>query len=124
MDDRAEVREFLTSRRARITPQQAGLPDVGRRRVPGLRRGEAATLAGLSVEYYAKLERGSPAGASPAVLDALAHALQLDDAERIHLSNLARTADGPDALSRPRRQAPRPPGTGRRDLRSKAISTP
>ena len=104
MDNRAEVREFLTSRRAKITPQQAGLPDVGHRRVPGLRRGEAATLAGLSVEYYAKLERGSLAGASPAVLEAVARALQLDDAERTHLFNLARAADGSDALARPRRR--------------------
>ena len=105
VDNRAEVREFLTSRRAKITPQQAGLPDVGHRRVPGLRRGEAATLAGVSVEYYAKLERGSLTGASPAVLNALARALQLDDAERTHLFNLARAADGSDALARPRRRA-------------------
>jgi transcriptional regulator with XRE-family HTH domain len=104
VDNRAEVREFLTSRRAKITPQRAGLPDVGTRRVPGLRRGEAAALAGVSIEYYAKLERGALAGASPAVLDALARALQLDDAERTHLFNLARAADGSDALARPRRR--------------------
>ena len=59
MDNRVEVREFLTSRRAKITPQQAGLPDIGARRVPGLRRGEVAALAGVSVEYYSKLERGA-----------------------------------------------------------------
>jgi transcriptional regulator with XRE-family HTH domain len=105
MDNRAEVREFLISRRAKISPQQAGLPDVGTRRVPGLRRGEAATLAGVSVEYYAKLERGSLGGASPAVLDALARALQLDDAERAHLIHLAQAADGSSALIRPRRRA-------------------
>ena len=64
MDNRAEVREFLTSRRAKITPQQAGLPDAGARRVPGLRRGEVAALAGMSVEYYSKLERGALAGVS------------------------------------------------------------
>ena len=62
MDNRAEVREFLMSRRAKITPQQAGLPEFGNRRVPGLRRGEVATLAGVSIEYYSKLERGGLAG--------------------------------------------------------------
>ncbi|SDQ21516.1 helix-turn-helix domain-containing protein [Quadrisphaera sp. DSM 44207] len=75
MDDRAEVRDFLTTRRAEIGPQQAGLPDVGARRVPGLRRSEVAALAGISVEHYAKLERGALAGASPSVLDALQWAL-------------------------------------------------
>jgi transcriptional regulator with XRE-family HTH domain len=104
MDNRAEVREFLVSRRARITPQQAGLPDVGGRRVPGLRRGEVAALAGVSIEYYAKLERGSLAGASASVLDALARALQLDDAERAHLFHLAHAADGTSAGMRPRRR--------------------
>jgi len=86
VDNRAEVREFLISRRAKITPQQAGLPDVGTRRVPGLRRSEVATLARVSVEYYSKLERGSLAGASASVLDAIARALQLDDAERLTCS--------------------------------------
>ena len=104
MDNRAEVREFLTSRRAKITPQQAGLPVVGTRRVPGLRRGEVATLAGVSVEYYAKLERGSIGGVSASVLDALARALQLDDAERAHLFHLAHAADGTSAGMRPRRR--------------------
>ena len=107
MDNRAEVREFLTSRRAKLTPQQAGLPDVGSRRVPGLRRGEVAALAGVSIEYYAKLERGSLAGASTTVLDAVARALQLDDAERTHLFDLARAADGTSALLRPRRRTTR-----------------
>ncbi len=107
MDNRAEVREFLISRRAKITPQQAGLPDFGTRRVPGLRRGEAAALAGVSVEYYAKLERGSLGGASPAVLDALARALQLDDAERAHLFHLAQASDGTSTLARPRRRGTR-----------------
>lgn len=107
MDNRAEVREFLTSRRAKITPQQAGLPVVGRRRVPGLRRGEVASLAGVSIEYYAKLERGALGGVSPSVLDALARALQLDDAERAHLFHLAHAADGTSAGMRPRRR----PGT-------------
>ena len=70
VDNRAEVREFLISRRAKITPEQAGLPAVGARRVPGLRRGEVAALAGVSVEYYAKLERGAIGGVSASVLDA------------------------------------------------------
>lgn len=104
MDNRAEVREFLTSRRAKITPQQAGLPDVGSRRVPGLRRGEVAALAGVSVEYYSKLERGALGGVSASVLDALARALQLDDAERGHLFHLAHAADGTSAGMRPRRR--------------------
>ncbi|WEH38061.1 helix-turn-helix transcriptional regulator [Streptomyces sp. NBC_01218] len=104
MDNQAEVREFLTSRRAKITPEQAGLPPGSRRRVPGLRRSEVAALADVSVEYYAKLERGSLAGVSPAVLEAVARALQLDDAERAHLLNLAHAADGSDALIRPRRR--------------------
>lgn len=98
-----EVREFLASRRAKITPQQVGLPQVGARRVPGLRRGEVAALAGVSIEYYAKLERGLLAGASASVLDALARALQLDDAERAHLFHLAHAADGTSAGMRPRR---------------------
>ena len=89
MDNRAEVREFLISRRAKITPQQAGMPDIGARRVPGLRRGEVAALAGVSVEYYSKLERGAIGGVSASVLDAIARALQLDDAERAHLFHLA-----------------------------------
>ncbi|WP_230193549.1 helix-turn-helix domain-containing protein [Streptomyces coriariae] len=105
MDNQAEVREFLTSRRAKITPEQAGLPSGSRRRVPGLRRSEVAALADVSVEYYAKLERGNLAGVSPAVLEAVACALRLDDAERAHLLNLAQAADGSDALIRPRRRA-------------------
>ncbi|WP_439678803.1 helix-turn-helix transcriptional regulator [Embleya sp. MST-111070] len=107
MDNHDEVREFLTSRRGRITPEQAGLPAGGRRRVSGLRRSEVAALADVSVEYYAKLERGNLAGVSPAVLDAVARALRLDDAERAHLLNLAHTATGADALARPRRRASR-----------------
>ncbi|GAB7110690.1 helix-turn-helix transcriptional regulator [Streptomyces phaeofaciens JCM 4814] len=107
MDNREEVREFLTSRRAKITPEQAGLPPGSRRRVTGLRRSEVAALADMSVEYYAKLERGSLAGVSPAVLEAVARALHLDDAERAHLLNLARAADGSDALTRPRRRTTR-----------------
>ncbi|MFJ7967754.1 helix-turn-helix transcriptional regulator [Streptomyces sp. NPDC096324] len=105
MDNRHEVREFLTSRRARISPERAGLPTGSRRRVPGLRRSEVAALADMSVEYYAKLERGNLAGVSPAVLEAVARVLRLDDAERAHLLNLAQAADGSDALTRPGRRA-------------------
>jgi transcriptional regulator with XRE-family HTH domain len=94
MDNRSEVREFLSSRRAKLTPEEVGLPDVGQRRVPGLRRGEVAALARVSIEYYAKLERGALGGVSASVLDAIARALRLDDAERSHLFNLAQTADG------------------------------
>ncbi|MBP0459371.1 helix-turn-helix transcriptional regulator [Streptomyces montanisoli] len=115
MDNRAEVREFLASRRAKITPERAGLPPGSRRRVPGLRRSEVAALADMSVEYYAKLERGNLAGASPAVLESLARALRLDEAERAHLLNLAQAADGSDALTRPRRRSTRQ-GTPRRSL--------
>jgi transcriptional regulator with XRE-family HTH domain len=104
VDNRAEVREFLISRRAKIRPQDAGMPEFGARRVPGLRRGEVAALAGVSVEYYAKLERGAIAGVSASVLDALARALQLDDAERAHLFHLAHAADGTSAGMRPRRR--------------------
>ena len=106
MDNRQEVREFLTTRRARITPDQVGLPTTGSRRVPGLRRSEVATLAGLSVEYYARLERGQIAGASSSVLEALARALQLDETERAHLYDLARAADGIPTSGRPRRRTP------------------
>ncbi|MET8908947.1 helix-turn-helix transcriptional regulator [Micromonospora sp. NPDC004551] len=105
MNNRAEVRDFLTSRRAKITPEQAGLPVAGQRRVPGLRRSEVAALARMSVEYYSKLERGSLAGVSAGVLDAIARALQLDDAERAHLMRLAQEANGSSALLRPSRRA-------------------
>jgi transcriptional regulator with XRE-family HTH domain len=106
MDNREEVKAFLSSRRARITPEQAGLTSYNRnRRVPGLRRSEVADLAGVSVEYYAQLERGNLAGASDSVLDALARALQLDEAEQQHLADLARSA-GP--AIRARRRAPAP----------------
>jgi transcriptional regulator with XRE-family HTH domain len=104
MNNRDEVKAFLSSRRAKITPEQAGLAAYNRnRRVPGLRRSEVADLAGVSVEYYAQLERGNLAGVSDSVLDALARALRLDEAERSHLADLARAA-GP--VSRARRRAP------------------
>jgi transcriptional regulator with XRE-family HTH domain len=102
---RSEIREFLTSRRAKITPAQAGLTAYGPRRVPGLRREEVAVLAGVSVPYYTRLERGDMNGVSESVLEALARALQLDDAERAHLFDLARAA-GPMARRR-RRSAPK-----------------
>ena len=92
VDAATELSQFLTSRRAKITPEQAGLPTYGQRRVPGLRREEVASLAGVSVEYYRRLERGNATGASDAVLEALADALRLDDAERAHLFDLARAA--------------------------------
>ncbi|MFB6680194.1 helix-turn-helix domain-containing protein [Streptomyces sp. NPDC056390] len=91
MDTKSDIREFLASRRAKITPQQAGLPAYGgNRRVPGLRREEVALLAGVSIDYYVRLERGHLAGASEEVLDGVANALQLDEAERSHLYDLAR----------------------------------
>ena len=94
MDNRAEVRQFLSSRRGRITPEQAGIePYGGRRRVPGLRREEVARLAGVSVDYYTRLERGNLSGVSDSVLDAIAGALDLDRAEHDHLYDLARAAN-------------------------------
>ena len=105
MDNRDEVREFLVSRRARVKPEDVGLPPGSARRVPGLRRAEVAFLASVSVEYYTKLERGAISGASPEVLDALARALRLDEAERAHLFDLAQAA-GPQARP-PRRRNPK-----------------
>ncbi|SDY62706.1 helix-turn-helix transcriptional regulator [Herbiconiux ginsengi] len=93
MTNQQDVREFLGSRRARITPEQAGLPTFGgTRRVPGLRRTEVAMLAGVSPEYYTRLERGNLAGVSENVLEGVARALSLDEAERAHLFDLARAA--------------------------------
>jgi transcriptional regulator with XRE-family HTH domain len=94
MNNDQEIREFLTTRRARLTPQAAGLPTYGRtRRVAGLRREEVALLAGISVEYYTRLERGNARGVSDDVLDAVSRALQLDEAEQAHLADLVRTAN-------------------------------
>ncbi len=109
MDNRADVREFLMSRRAKLTPEMAGLPAGTGRRVAGLRRSEVAMLADVSVEYYAKLERGAIAGVSAGVLDAVARALQLDDTERAHLFDLARAADGIPISGRARGRATRSP---------------
>ena len=97
VDNQAAARDFLRTRRARLTPQRAGIIGGGRRRVTGLRREEVATLAGVSTDYYAKMERGTLAGVSPEILDAVARALQLDDAETEHLHDLARAA-GPARL--------------------------
>jgi transcriptional regulator with XRE-family HTH domain len=101
MDKRHEFGEFLKLRRARLRPQDADLPSFGRRRVPGLRREELAQLAGVSVDYYVRLEQGRAGQPSEGVLEALARALRLDDAERAHLYDLSRPV-------RRRRRAPRP----------------
>jgi transcriptional regulator with XRE-family HTH domain len=111
VDHRQDVQDFLASRRARVSPEQVGLPSYGgKRRVPGLRREEVAMLAGLSVDYYARLERGNLTGASESVLEAVARALLLDDAERQHLFDLARhtTAAAPRTSRRKPAAAPRP----------------
>ena len=109
MSTESDVREFLASRRAKITPQQAGLPAYGgSRRVPGLRREEVALPAGVSIDYYVRLERGRLAGASEEVLDAIANALQLDDAERAHLYDLARAAAKHPARRTRRARGPLP----------------
>ncbi|MFI6335770.1 helix-turn-helix transcriptional regulator [Streptomyces sp. NPDC050535] len=107
MDNRDAVSAFLRSRRDRISPEQAGLPVYGQRRVAGLRRGEVATLAGVSVEYYTRLERGNLRGVSDSVLDALSRALRLDDTERMYLYDLAHAA-GPAPEARARKRAVRP----------------
>ncbi len=103
MDRKQDVAEFLRSRRDRITPEQAGVIGGGRRRVPGLRREEVAMLAGVSVDYYARMERGDLSGVSPEVLDNLSRALRLDEAETDHLHDLARLAN-----SQPTRRRRRP----------------
>ena len=106
MNPQGDIREFLTSRRARLTPDKAGLQAYGgTRRVPGLRREEVAMLAGVSVDYYNRLERGRISGASDAVLESLADALQLDEAERVHLFDLARRSVGTSARRRSARPA-------------------
>lgn len=109
MDRQRDVGEFLRSRRDRITPDQAGIIGGGRRRVPGLRREEVALLAGVSVDYYAKMERGDLGGVSPEVLDRLARALRLDEAESDHLHDLAQIANPqPQRRRRPPDRAVRP----------------
>ena len=111
MDAAGDIREFLTSRRARITPDEAGLPAFGtNRRVKGLRREEVAMLAGISVEYYTRFERGNASGASEEVIEGVARALQLDEAERTHLFDLVRTANASSrtTLRRPAQERVRP----------------
>jgi len=93
VDPAKDIAEFLASRRAKVTPEQARLPSYGPRRVKGLRREEVASLAGVSVDYYKRLERGNASGVSDGVLEALADALQLTDAERAHLHHLAKAAN-------------------------------
>jgi transcriptional regulator with XRE-family HTH domain len=108
LDNRDEVRDFLTTRRERLTPEQTGVPFFGgNRRVKGLRREEVAMLAGISTDYYTRLERGNLTDVSPSVLESLARALQLDEAERAHLLNLADTANtsGRAAAGRPPRRS-------------------
>jgi transcriptional regulator with XRE-family HTH domain len=99
------IGEFLQSRRARIKPADVGLPGLGRRRVPGLRREELAQLAGVSIDYYTRLERGRARNVSDAILDAIADGLRLDGIERQHLRDLARpggTAPRPRVTSESR----------------------
>ncbi|MEU1710490.1 helix-turn-helix transcriptional regulator [Streptomyces sp. NPDC005706] len=97
---REDIRTFLTSRRARITPKEAGLPDFGgRRQVSGLRRSEVAQLAAISVEYYTRIERGNVGGVSEDILDALSRALRLDDVESAHLAALVRAATNPHRVT-------------------------
>jgi transcriptional regulator with XRE-family HTH domain len=103
MDNRTEVRDFLASRRARISPEEAGLPSYGARRVPGLRRAEVAQLAGVSIEYYTRLERGNLSGVSEAVLDSLVAALRMDESERAYLFDLAKAATAPSTPRGPRK---------------------
>ncbi len=100
MDNHSEVKAFLVSRRAKLTPEMAGIAPGADRRVPGLRRSEVATLAGVSVEYYTRLERGNLTGVSDSVLEAISGALQLDEAERGHLLDLARAASGGSVVRR------------------------
>ncbi|BCJ69426.1 helix-turn-helix transcriptional regulator [Polymorphospora rubra] len=104
-----EVRNFLVTRRAKVTPEQTGLPQYGgTRRVPGLRREEVAMLAGVSVDYYTRLEKGNIAGASENILDAICTALQLDEAERVYLFDLARAANAANPDTRRSRPVGRP----------------
>lgn len=103
MDGPGPLGDFLQARRARLRPEDVGLPSLGpRRRVAGLRREELAQLAGVSVSYYTRLEQGLSRGASAEVLDAVARALQLDDHEREHLRRLADASRRAPRVRRPR----------------------
>jgi transcriptional regulator with XRE-family HTH domain len=117
MTHRDDVRDFLSSRRARLTPERVGLPAYGgNRRVPGLRREEVAMLAGMSVDYYLRLERGNLSGASDSLLESLSRALQLDEAEHDHLMDLSRRANTASRSRRPSRSARSVPPTVQRVL--------
>jgi transcriptional regulator with XRE-family HTH domain len=106
VDNRSEIRDFLATRRAKLSPEQVGLPaGGGRRRVPGLRREEVAVLAGVSTEWYTRLEKGHISGVSEDVLEAVARALQFDEAERVYLFDLARAARPTGRAPRARKQA-------------------
>jgi transcriptional regulator with XRE-family HTH domain len=123
MDNRDDVRDFLTTRRERLKPEQAGVPFFGgKRRVKGLRREEVAMLAGMSTDYYTRLERGNLTGVSHPVLEALARALQLDEAERAHLFDLADTANAPKQAAT-RRSAHRPGRAGVRQGVQRILDT-
>ncbi|MFE6286186.1 helix-turn-helix transcriptional regulator [Streptomyces sp. NPDC057877] len=108
-DNRSDIRNFLVTRRAKLAPEQVGLPSSGRRRVPGLRRQEVAVLAGVSTEWYTRLEKGHISGVSEEVLDAVAQALRLDEDERTYLFDLARAARPARGTAPRRRDAEIPP---------------
>ncbi|GIH18648.1 helix-turn-helix domain-containing protein [Rugosimonospora africana] len=119
-DTPADIGEFLRSRRARLRPEDAGLPAFGgRRRVPGLRREELAQLAGVSADYYIRLEQGRLRNVSEAILDAVARALRLDDTERIHLHHLAKPTHRP-----PRRERRQPVRASTQWLLDALVATP
>jgi transcriptional regulator with XRE-family HTH domain len=104
MDIAKDIKDFLMSRRARITPEQVGLPAGGRRRVPGLRREEVARMAGMSIEYYTQIERGNVTGVSDDILHAVTRALRLSEAEEAHLFDLVRAASNKAGQTRPPRR--------------------
>ena len=107
--ERRDLREFLISRRARLSPEQVGLdPGDGQRRVPGLRREELARLVGVSVDYYMRLEQGRPVNVSEQVLESISRVLRLDETERSHLFNLARPTHAHRRASVSRAQRLRP----------------
>ncbi|MGW6795292.1 helix-turn-helix domain-containing protein [Streptomyces chartreusis] len=108
-DNRSQIRDFLATRRAKITPEQVGLPTSGRRRVPGLRREEVAALAGVSTEWYTRLEKGHISGVSEDVLDAVARALRMGEEERTYLFDLARAAQPSSRTPRRRKAVSVPP---------------
>ncbi|ORV97486.1 helix-turn-helix domain-containing protein [Mycobacterium kyorinense] len=124
MDVGKDIKGFLMSRRARITPEQVGLPSGRRRRVPGLRREEVAQLAGVSIEYYTQIERGHVSGVSDEVLDAVARALRLTEAEATHLFDLARAATAKPGKTRSPRRADRAVPGGVQALLDSMVTAP